>query len=124
MAESAVGDPLDHFDVGSLLHEVVAVVNAAHDKASHRAGEYWGICVLAERVLMLVEAAGHHPNEDTYDVASNAIGGALALIGQYNDDTVDDQLLYAVESLLSVAKKKLDRDWFVLEQSAVEVQHG
>jgi hypothetical protein len=108
-----------------LLEQALAVSKGAHHFAGSRADEYWGIRVLLERVRELVEVTTvQKDNEEAFDVASNALGGALSLIGQYNNDAVDDQMLYTIETMLALAKKHLDEEWFALEQAGTEVQHG
>ncbi len=119
MADPTGSHPLDSVDAFSLVTEALAVANAAHTQAPQCSDAYYGVCVLLERVTTLVETATttESPSEEAYDLASNAIGGADVLIARFNNQ-VDDLLLHAVASLLELAKKKVDADWFVLEQAS------
>lgn len=76
---------------------------------------YWGIHSLIEKAVEKVEQA--HSNyekgllsKDLHDEASNELAGLLGIIRAVNTDSVDDGLLYAVETLVTVAKTQIDAD--------------
>jgi hypothetical protein len=98
-----------------LMLQANSVMLVAFRQAEHRANQYWGLKLLIERVCDDVEAARESSSDEAQEKASNSLQGALSLLTAYNDDEVDDELLYAVGTLLSLAKAKVD---------AAEVLHG
>lgn len=111
-----------------IVCQALAVCKAAHRNTDDRASEYWGLCVLLEGVQEKLDAMENispadQPNEEFFDRASNALGGALTLVGR-SDDMGDDTLIMAVRTLVTLAKAKLDEEWQAFEQSTLEEQHG
>lgn len=104
----------EYVDPKMLMLQANSVMLVAFRQAEHRANQYWGLKLLLERVSDDVDAARESSSDETQEKASNSLQGALSLLTAYNDDEVDDELLYAVGTLLSLAKAKVD---------AAEVQH-
>jgi hypothetical protein len=100
-------------DPYSVMHQALEVARAA---ASNGVTDmHWGLCSLVEAGMRHVERAQDAINakafsEDLHNKASCELAGLLGVLRAANTDAVDDSLLYAVETLVVVAKEQIDTD--------------
>lgn len=121
MATRIVTDDLCYFDPQNLIQQAIAVSRVArHNSDKQRSGQYWGIHTLVESLGRDLDAVLKSPNDETYDRASNSLAGALSLIQDFNDDRVDDSLLYTLGTLLFLTKVMVDQAWSVFEFGEVQ----
>ncbi|SEF19401.1 hypothetical protein ABL840_04890 [Variovorax sp. NFACC27] len=101
-------------------HDPYCVILQARDVAQAAADTaatdmHWGIHSLIEKAVEKVEQANSAYVNGTlskplHDDASNELAGLLGIIRAVNTDSLDDGLLYAVETLVTVAKSQIDAD--------------
>lgn len=116
MASKIVTDDLKHLDALCFILQAKAVSEVAFRNADKRGNEYWGLHVLIESVNRDVYATVESETEENYEKASCSLAGAVSLIGAYNHEA-DDELLMAVETLLHLAKQRIDDAWEALDES-------
>ncbi|MNL23880.1 hypothetical protein D3C87_1452890 [compost metagenome] len=82
---------------------------AANDDGSE--DSLWGLHSLIEKSVEKVSKVVEGSNADSEDVCSRAsdeLAGVLGVLHAVNTDGLDNPLLYAVESLLLMAKRQID----------------
>lgn len=116
MATRIITDDRYYLDPQCLMMQAITVSKAAHHESDkERSGQYWGLHMLVESLGRDMDAILKSPNDETYDRASNSLAGALSLLEDFNDESVDDSLLYTLGTLLFLTKVMVDQAWEVLE---------
>ncbi|MNV57619.1 hypothetical protein D3C71_1499610 [compost metagenome] len=107
---SPVPDEWGDFDPYCLLLQARDVAEtAANDDGSE--DSLWGLHSLIEKSVEKVSKVVEGSNADSEDVCSRAsdeLAGVLGVLHAVNTDGLDNPLLYAVESLLLMAKRQID----------------
>lgn len=103
------GDEWGDFDPYCLLLQARDVAEtAANDDGSDA---IWGLHSLIEKSVEKVSKVVEEANSDSEDLCSRAsdeLAGVLGVLHAVNTDGLDNPLLYAVESLLRMAKQQID----------------
>lgn len=109
-AEEPTSDEWGDFDPYCLMLQARDVAEtAANDDGSE--DSLWGLHSLIEKSVEKVSAAVEEKNADSEDLcnrASDELAGVLGVLHAVNDDRLDNELVYAVESLLRMAKRQID----------------
>lgn len=104
------GDEWGDFDPYCLLLQARDVAEtAANDDGSE--DSMWGLHSLIEKSVEKVSKVVERANAGSEDVCSRAsdeLAGVLGVLHAVNTDGLDNPLLYAVESLLLMAKRQID----------------
>jgi len=110
---SPAAQAIEEHDPYCVILQARDVAQAAADTAA--TDMHWGIHSLIEKAVEKVEQANSAYvngalSKALHDDASNELAGLLGIIRAVNTDSVDDGLLYAVETLVTVAKTQIDTD--------------
>ncbi|MDO9357903.1 MAG: hypothetical protein Q7T70_02780 [Polaromonas sp.] len=106
------GDLIDPYCV---MNQALNVMRAAVDESAKPTDMHWGVFSLIEHGVAHVERAqaaldAKAFSEDLHDKASSELAGLIGVLHAVNTDAVDNTLIYAVETLVTVAKAKIDSD--------------
>lgn len=101
-------DDMDQLDALCFSLQAKAVMQAAFRNANERADDYHGLRMLIEIANNDLYTANAQEDDESLEKASCSLAGALGILSTYNSDVVDDELLYAVQTLLQMSKKRAD----------------